>query len=174
MMAARESAIEQLRRQQRRFRTVDEVEAWDEQYSELLERYMFLVLEGPSMVGKTAFARSKCLRDMKVLEINCAAGGEPDLRGYRYGKHGLILCDEIEAPAVAAQRKLFQAGTACVQLGTSPTNIHVYTVFVHRVWIVCCSNNWTASMMQLPEDDRAWLRANSVHVRCEHKMWEQE
>lgn len=169
---ARSSAVAGLAARLRTFRVIPEVEKWDKQYEELRERYNFLVLEGPSKTGKTAYGRSKCPPGMQVLEINCASGAEPDLRSYLYGRDGLVLCDEIEAPAVAKQRKLFQAGTAFVQLGTSPTNIHVYTVFVHRVRIVCASNNWTASLAKLSKDDKSWIEENSVHVRCDSPLWD--
>ena len=171
--AARSSAVAGLAARQSLFRVIPEVEAWDAQYQELKERCRFLVLEGRSKVGKTAFARSKCVKGGQVLEINCAAGGEPDLRSYLYGRDGLILCDEIEAVAVAAQRKLFQAGTAFVQLGTSPTNIHVYSVFLHRVRIICASNNWSASLAKLSKDDQDWISENSVYVRCDEALWVQ-
>ena len=149
------------------------MEQWDKSYDQLRDRYEFLALDGPSQMGKTAYARSRCPKGMKVLEINCAAGGEPDFRSYLWGIHGLILCDEIEAEAVAAQRKLFQAGSSLVQLGTSPTNIHVYSVFVHRIRIVCASNNWQASLERLSADDRAWIQRNSVYVRCDEPLWVQ-
>ena len=171
--AAQQAVQEALAPRLHSWRSLPPVEAWDASYAELKERYEFLVLDGPSRMGKTAFARSKCPAGQRILEINCAAGGEPDLRPYKHGHHGLILCDEIEAEAVAAQRKLFQAGTAFVQLGTSPTNIHVYMVFVHRVRIVCASNNWLASLARLTEDDRAWIEKNSIYVRCDAPLWEE-
>ena len=154
------------------FRIIPAVDEWDCQYDEILERYKFLVLDGPSKTGKTIFARSRCPQRIQVYEINCAAGGEPDFRDYVWLTHGLILCDEIEAEAVAAQRKLFQAAPCFVQLGTSPTNIHVYKVFVHRVRIVCASNNWVESLARLTPADRAWVVANSVHVVVDSPLWQ--
>ena len=154
------------------FRQVAEVSAWVTDFDVVKSRYQFLVLEGPSGVGKTEFARSLCRKGRTVYEVNCAAGGEPDLRGFRFQEHGLILLDEIEADAVAAQRKLFQASTAAVQLGTSPTNIHVYTVYVHGVMIVCCSNNWTASLERLSADDANWIRKNSVYYHVTEPLFD--
>ena len=171
VQTARSNAVAALAGRQLPFVVLPEVELWDAQYLDLQERYSFLIMEGPSRVGKTLFARSKCPRGQQVYEVNCAAGGEPDLRGYRFGRDGLILLDEVEAEAIARQRKLFQAGTALVQLGTSPTNIHVYTVFVHRVRIVCASNNWTESLARLSEDDRDWIGRNSFYVHCNEQLW---
>ena len=171
--AARVEALAYLATRRCKFRSLPLVEAWDTQFQEVKDRYLFLVLDGPSRMGKTAYGRSKCPKGQEVLELNCAAGGDPDLRSYRYGRHGLILCDEIEAKVVAAQRKLFQAGTAPVQLGTSATNIHAYTVFLHRVRIICASNNWAASADLLAPADREWIEANSIYVRCDEQLWEQ-
>ena len=172
--AVRANAVSQLALSQRCFRVVKEVEMWDSEYDALRARYKFCVLDGLSMMGKTAFARSKCPAGMEVFEINCAAGGEFDLRPYKYGKHGLVLCNDIEAEAVAAQRKLFQAGTSLVQLGTSPTNVHVYSVYVHRVRIICASNNWMESLGRLTPADRAWIEDNSVYVHVDRPLWDIE
>ena len=166
------SVQSQLAEKRCQFRSIPDVVTWHRQYDNVLERYQFLVLDGRSKTGKTIFARSLCPKGLQVYEINCAAGGEPDFRDYVFGRDGLILCDEIEAEAVAAQRKLFQAAPCFVQLGTSPTNIHVYLVFVHRVRIICCSNKWMESLARLTEDDQAWITKNSIYVYCDQPLWE--
>ena len=168
---ARERALKELALKRNAFKQIAEVQDWDSQYLRTEERYMFLVLEGPSRVGKTAFARSLCPKGQEVYEVNCAAGGEPDMRGFRFSRHGLVLFDEIEAEAVASQRKLFQASTAFVQLGTSPTNIHVYSVYTHRLRLVLASNNWSASLQRLGHDDRDWVLKNSIYVQCTQPLW---
>ena len=93
------------------------------------------------------------------------------MRGFRFSRHGLVLFDEIEAEAGASQRKLFQASTAFVQLGTSPTNIHVYSVYTHRLRLVLASNNWSASLQRLGHDDRDWILKNSIYVQCTQPLW---
>jgi hypothetical protein len=148
-----------------------EADAFCKQFETPEMRYKFLVLSGPSKVGKTAFARTLCERGLDTLEVNCASGAEPDLRAYRLSKHGLILFDEIEAQQVAAQRKLFQAQAAAVQLGCSATNCHSYDVFVWRKRMVLCSNNWEASLSQLPVADQNWVNANSIVLTVTSPMW---
>jgi hypothetical protein len=169
--AARRVAECGLAMQRKRWRSIAAVEEWHEQYGTEAFRYKFLVLDGPSKLGKTQFAKSFVESDEHLLELNCAAGQEPDLRGFRYGQHAVVLFDEIRAGIVARQRKLFQACAAEVQLGCSATNCHSYTVFLFRVKLVLCSNGWAASMQELPEEDQAWLRENMVYVPVQQPLW---
>ena len=149
----------------------DKADVFVRQFEEPLHRYKFLVLSGPSRVGKTAFARSLCEEGKEVLEVNCASGDEPNLRAYRLRCHGLILFDEIVAGQVAKQRKLFQAQSAPVQLGCSATNCHSYDVFVWRTRLVLASNNWHTSLSALSVADQEWIHANSIVLDVEEEMW---
>ena len=154
-------------------KTYEKVQQFLRQFETPLHRYRFLVLSGPSRVGKTAFARSLCATGMEVLELNCASGKEPELRAYRLSKHDLILFDEIIASQVAEQRKLFQAQSAPVQLGCSATNCHSYGVFVWRKKMVLASNNWEESLKHLTVADREWVEANSMVLAVTEPMWQE-
>ena len=169
-------AIEQaqilLTRQMKKQKFYEKVADFMSQFDVAQHRYKFLVLSGPSRVGKTAFARSLCDAGKETLEINCASGMEPNLRAYRLRLHGLILFDEIVAEQVAQQRKLFQAQSAPVQLGCSATNCHSYDVFVWRTKLVLASNNWHSSLANLRPEDRDWINVNSIVLDVEEEMWE--
>ena len=77
----------------RPFRKVPAVEAWLAQYQHDLFRYRFLVLEGPSGLGKTQFSVSLSPRSLEVTCSNCE---EPDLREFKSGTHDLVLLDEAK------------------------------------------------------------------------------
>ena len=161
-----------LSRQMKKQKLYEKVQVFMSQFDVPQHRYKFLVLSGPSRVGKTAFARSLCEAGKETLEINCASGMEPNLRAYRLRVHGLILFDEIVASQVAQQRKLFQAQAAPVQLGCSATNCHSYEVFVWRTKLVLASNNWHSSLATLTPDDQEWINLNSIVLDVEEAMWE--
>ncbi len=171
-LAKEKSTIqEQLAKSLLTWRTYPQVHEWQQQFFQILHRYQFLVLNGPSRLGKTVFARSLCREGKEVLEINCSSGSEPDLRAYRIRKHDLLLFDEIEAPQVAAQRKLFQAPATEVQLGCSATNCHSYSVWIHCRKLVLATNNWQSSMAKLGKGDREWIEKNSILLEVDAPMW---
>jgi hypothetical protein len=169
---ARLKALECLARSRQTWRVVPPVNLWRAQYETVRDRYKFLVLEGPSGVGKTVFARTLVEEGKEVFELNCAGSCNFDLRQFRYQKHGLILFDEIHAGQVQGARKLFQAGVAPVQLGMSQTCMYAYEVFLHAIRLVCCSNAWTSSLAALPTDQQDWLHVNSIHVYVDRQLWE--
>ena len=155
------------------FRSIPAVEEWQRQYTDHKHRYKFLVLEGPSCTGKTQFAKSLCPSGKRVLELNCASDQEPSMQGFNPIEFGLVLFDEVRPCVIARQRKLFQAGTAEIQLGCSATNVHMYTVCPYRTRLVCCSNDWTESLAELPASSREWVILNSVHVWCNEPLWQE-
>ena len=170
---AKEETLRKLAQRQKPFRSFPAIETWKEQYDTELYRYKFLVLVGPSRMGKTQLARS--LLDPsapgELLEVNCASGEEPDLRRFQWSRHKLILFDEVQAKQVAAQRLLFQACTSDVTLACSATNCHSYTIYVHRVRMVLCTNSWEEDVRLMCPGDRDWLESNSVVVPITAPCW---
>lgn len=147
------------------------VREWLRSFDAVEHRYRFLVLDGASRLGKTVFARTLCTPGRTPLELNCAGGAEPNLRAFSWFVHGCIIYDEIGPRQVAANRKLFQATDAYVQLAPSSTNMYSYEVFAHRVKMIACSNRWRSELDLMPRQDAAWIEANSVYVRVDAPLW---
>ena len=105
-----------------------------------------------------------------ALELNCASCPEPDLRSYDTLQHKLIVFDEA-SPKMVLRQKIFQCPDAEVQLGSSNTNCHSYSVWVHGCLFVICSNRWTKDCDKLDDDDREWLHANSILLQVKEPMW---
>ena len=149
----------------RPFRELPEVTEWLATFREVKPRYKFLVLEGPSMVGKTHYARSLSPNGVSaVFEADCAGKNHPDLRALNASVHDTIIFDEASVQCVLLQKKLFQSSSSMVTLGSSATNMHSFSLWCHRMRMIVTSNRWLMELRQLPSDDAEWLKANSVHV----------
>ena len=159
-----------------KFKTVPVVtQHWLPQYQHIKPRYAFLVLQGPSGTGKTSFAKHITGDPSEVLEVNCSACPEPDLRDLDPDKHKAILFDEASPSMVLSQRRLFQAPPCFVDLGCSATNCHKYQVFVSGIMMMVASNTWTQQVVALKHaGDRQWLGANSFVVNVMEPLWEQQ
>ena len=148
------------------FRHVPEKEEFLEQFKQIRRRYKFLVVWGESCTGKTVWAKYLFGDAGKVLEVNCASCPEPDLREFRPLQHKGILFDEAPAEMVLRQKKLFQSPASKCRLGCSVTNCHAYDVYVSGVAMMIASNTWETELKELKRDeDRAWLKANSIVVK---------
>ena len=166
-----EEAAQSLTSTAKPFRALPEVEQWRRAYGVAARRYKFLVLEGPSLLGKTAFAESLA-GYARTLNIDCASATEPDMREYISTDHEVIIFDEAKAALVLRCKRLFQAPACRVHLGQSNTNCHAYTVMVWQKKFVVCSNTWSADLAACSKEDREWLQANSVHVLVTAPLWQ--
>ena len=135
-------------------------------------RYKFLVLDGPSRIGKSEFAKGLCSDPSKVQLVNCKSCPEPPLKGIHAGNTELLILDEGSPKMIADNRKVMQACGDFIHLGCSATNIHSYKVYLHRVKIVVTSNAFWEEMQALSEDARSWIQSNFVYLRLpKEDMW---
>jgi hypothetical protein len=154
-------------------RVIPEIEAWKESaLAPFQARKKFLVIEGPSGLGKTAYVRQLCGPEA-TLELNAAGSGTcPDLRQHNAALHKIILFDEGSPLMVLSNKKLFQCPACMVDLGHSPTGTHVYKVWVNDSALIIASNLWSAQVASLESKaDREWLAANSIVVAVSEPMW---
>ena len=85
----------------------------------------FLVLDGPTQLGKTIFA-SNLAGPQHMLELNCASTMEPNLRDFDNDVHRAVVFDEASCAMVLRHKKLFQGGVQPLEMApptqtTTPT-----------------------------------------------------
>ena len=152
------------------FKRIPAVEAWLKELSVPQDRRKFLVLDGPTRRGKTAFAFS-LVEPGAALEVNCASVDDPPLRAFSRDKHRLILFDEASTHMVLKNKRLFQAPNTPVIVGSSPTNALTYSVFLGDTLLVVASNDWEQELAGLPAPLRDWLEGNMVFVSVQEKLY---
>ena len=163
----------EIQKQNAAFHTYEQICSWLAQAQRPFQRRKrFLVLDGPSQLGKTEFVRGLFPLG-SVLELNCAScGTSPNLRDFDEDVHKCILFDEGTVAMVLKNRKLFQCPAVLVDLGHSPTGRDVYTVYLNDAVIVVGSNNWSQEVGELKKGgDAAWLSANAEHVAVTSPMY---
>ena len=154
------------------FKELKEVSAWVQDKATARDRRKFLVLDGASRLGKTAFACSLVPRGA-TLEVNCAGVTDPPLRAFSREKHQLILFDEASTELVLKNRRLFQAPNTPVTVGSSPTNALAYDLYLNDTLLVVASNNWEQELAALRVRERSWLEANMVFVAVKEKLFKE-
>jgi len=166
---AAEAALLPLQKQAKRIELVDTL--FLPQFSAPMFRCKFLVLTGPSCVGKTIFACSLAGAS-KTLVVDCGSAEQSDLRHFNPLMHECVVFDECPAMTVSKHRKIFQGTTQEVSLGHSATNMFTYKVWLHGIKMVITTNRWYEDMAALDESDQAWLEHNSIVVTCTEPLYE--
>jgi hypothetical protein len=146
------------------------VQDWVQQYDSVLDRYRFLVIDGPSQMGKTQFVRGLCAPG-ELLEVDMSGDAPMCLRDYSATRHTTILFDEASPWSVIRSKELFQAGDSPVAVQTSATNCHAHAVYVAAKRMVIATNVWAQQLRKMDAEDVDWLEANSYYLRIESPMW---
>ena len=141
------------------------------QFERPMFRRKFLVLTGPSCMGKTLYGCSFA-GPGKTLIVDCGAAEQPDLRHFDPLVHESIIFDECHASTVANNRKVFQGTTQTVSLGHSATNVFAYKVWLYGIKMILTSNRWHEDVAALQPSDQAWLHHNSIVLNCTEKLYE--
>lgn len=170
MQAHIDKVLSELALQTKPFHRIEAIEKWKEDHRAIKPRYKFLVLVGPSGLGKTQYAKS-LVAEGRALELNMASAPEPDLKDYNPDVHDLILFDECPAKIILRQKKVFQAPAVKVSLAASVTGCYAYSVWLHQKLLVVCSNVWHHELRLLPLEDRDWLLSNSLVHTVEKPLW---
>ena len=131
-------------------------------------RFRFLVLCGPSGLGKTEYVKFLSGPEA-TYECDCSSTGTPDLKDYSRARHKVVLFDEAHPQLILQNKKLFQAHISPAVLGQTTTGCYSYKVWVWRRLLVVTTNSWDLS--RLAHADAAWLTANACVVNVDQKLY---
>ena len=172
--AAREEALRQvlaLSLPLSRFKDLPVVKDWMCLYIDhwgKATRFKFLVLNGPSQMGKTRFAESLWGQQM-TLVTSCQGVRSPNLKNFQRARHRCIVFDEASSAMVVNNKQLFQAGLDLCQLGQSQCNQHSYTTWLYAIPLIISTNDWLRDITD--EGEKHWLEANSVLVEVTEPLF---
>jgi hypothetical protein len=167
--------LAKIRGQSKPYRVLEEVHAWAKQYDRdnIVDRYKFLVLEGPSDIGKTRFVQGNLVEKPEfALILDCSDAVVLALKGnFKRSLHKLVMFDEAHAEMIIRVKKLFQASINPSSYGSSPTNNFITTVWLHGIKLVVGSNVWSEELSALPKADRLWIQKNSIHINTDVPLY---
>lgn len=144
-------------------KVVQEVLAWQARMGDAFgtaTRCPFLVLSGPSLFGKTTFAKNLWGAE-RSLVLSCQGVKQPNMKKFRREQHKVVIFDEAHHSMVIGNKQLFQAGLDVVTLAQSNCMEHCYDIWMYGVPLIVSTNDWC---LGAKADEVAWLSANSVVV----------
>lgn len=135
------------------------IEAWREQYTHVNFRYKFLILWGPTRMGKTELARSFFSNPYEQRDSTC-------WNEYDADKHDAIIFDDVKFvyKYISDNRSLFQAG-GWVTVQTSATNMFAMEIDVTQKPIIVTTN---------AEPTGDWILGNSISMKVDTPTFEMD
>ena len=163
---------ELLRAALRPFKTFDVVASWlAANYQTVASRRKFLVITGPSGVGKTEFVRS-LFPENSILELNGGCLEHINLEAFDMQRHHCILWEDLPAAAVVCNRRVFQHPSSWIDMGRCPPGQRSMRYWLNDAVSVIATNRWGEDLQALSShSDACWLEANSVVLQVESCMW---
>ena len=141
-------------------------------YTAVCARKKFLVISGPSTVGKRYVARS-LIPSSALIELNCASATHANLTNFVEGETRLILWDEASAKFLASNRKLVQHAPFEVDMGMTASGMFTKYYFLADAASVVCCNDWKVSLDECDSPEAArWCEANSMVLYVQEPMWD--
>ena len=151
------------------FRIIPEVIEWVRMFVQgygKMTRFPFLVLDGPSMYGKTRFAES-LFGPANTLTLSCQGISQPNMKAFERGRHEAIVFDEAHHRMVFSSKQLFQAGLDEITLSQSNCQEHAYAVWMYGAPLIVSTNEW---MLGAEPHEKAWLNANSRVIKVDSHL----
>ena len=132
-------------------------------------RFKFLVLTGPSSMGKTMFAKALFGVDATFV-CQCQNVTKPDLQDFVRAQHEAIVFDELTSTTLVENKQIFQANSDVALLGQSPTGGHIYRRFLYGTAIIVSTNTWMQGIKRGSSEEE-WLLSNAIVYDCTEKLW---
>lgn len=151
----------------RPFKSIPAVTQWYLQYIHFRDRYDFLLLVGPSKMGKTQYAKH-LLPEAKVFELST------NWREFDPRVHKGIIFDDVSQfeddsksifQYIMNNKPLFQACASEITLGKSKTGIYEYSVCVYKQPIIVCCN------FDHFESRAGWIDSNACIVKVTEPLF---
>jgi hypothetical protein len=161
-----------LSKEMKQYKKFPKVNKWKAQYMPAQYgkrmRFKFLVLVGPSSLGKTAFAMH-LYGVASTYYTNCQNVSEPNLSGFQRGVHSAIVVDEAGPELVVKNKAIFQCNAEGVSLQESRCQQSAIWRFLYFVPLIVCTNSW--ELDGLPDADSDWLNSNSEVLSLQERTW---
>lgn len=148
------------------FPEIPEVTAWQRLFAEDALRYPVLILQGPSMCGKTEFANSLFQKPLE-LKIGPLLHFPDKLRSFDRKLHDGIVLDDVRDLQFLAENQDKIQGKYNVELefGITPGGQCKYEKYLFRVPIVATINDSTLNLQYLQSHDWLGKAGNRVLVQ---------
>jgi hypothetical protein len=149
----------------RRFPVAD---AWLRLFKTLLPRYPILILQGPSRIGKTEWAKS-LFKNPLPLEIGTKPFFPEKMRTFRRGTHDGIILDDVRDLQFLSdhQEKLQATYDRVVEFASTPGGGRAYSHFLSQIPIVVTVNFSTCNLGFLEPGAHDWLGNEENRVLIE-------
>ena len=134
-------------------------------------RELMLILDGPSQLGKTNYARSLAEKDECFFECDCSNKEHPDLSELCNVKHRIALFDECTPKFVINNKRLMQGSIYGCTVGNSNTNQWCRRLNTWGVGIIIAANDWKQKLLDLDDVDKEWLKMNCIYVQVTRNLW---
>ncbi len=109
----------------------------------------------------------------ETLVLNSQNVTTPCLRDMPSGAWRAVVYDEADWRLPASQRALFQSSARPITLGQSNCNEAVYSVVMHGVPQIICSNDFWKGCGPLDTEARVWIEGNAWILDILEPTWEE-
>ena len=174
--------LNHLARQRREFVDPPRLLEWEQQFTEIRDRYKIYVLTGRSGTGKTTWASAYFAREArspseflalrkKMLFLTCTTDRFPEIGQYSYGQNYGIVYDEGTPQMVLSMKEIFQSRPElCTIPHSRNPNSTERVCFSGCRQIITC-NDWWDRINMLTAAERDWFCTNAIVADVHERLY---